>query len=285
MIALAIIAFFLFVFAALSIKIVPQSEVYLVEQFGKYVRTLNAGLNIIVPLINSVTQKISILERQLPPQQINVITKDNVEIHLTTTVFYRVIDAAKSYYRISNVDQAVQTTVTSIVRSTCGQLEFDEVQSRREYISEKIQSSLSEACAIWGIEITRTEILDVVVDDATRNAMQQQLNAERERRATVTRAEGDRQSQQLMADAELYTAQKQAEAKRIVAEADAFATITVGKAMAENGRAAAEFEILKKQIEGMVELSKSNNSKLIIMPTDVTKAIGAITSLIDIAKK
>jgi len=226
MVTFSIIVIFLFIFALLSIKIVPQSQVYLVEQFGKYIKTLNAGLNIIIPIVNTVTQKISILERQLPANKISIITKDNVEIHLTTTVFYRVIDAAKSYYRISNVDQAVQTTVTSIVRSTCGQLEFDEVQSRREFISEKIQTSLSEACSIWGIEITRTEILDVVVDDATRNAMQQQLNAERERRATVTRAEGDRQSQQLMADAELYTAQKQAEAKRVLAEADAFATIT-----------------------------------------------------------
>lgn len=285
MITFSIIITFLFIFALLSIKIVPQSQVYLVEQFGKYIKTLNAGLNIIIPIVNTVTQKISILERQLPANKISIITKDNVEIHLTTTVFYRVIDAAKSYYRISNVDQAVQTTVTSIVRSTCGQLEFDEVQSRREFISEKIQTSLSEACSIWGIEITRTEILDVVVDDATRNAMQQQLNAERERRATVTRAEGDRQSQQLMADAELYTAQKQAEAKRVLAEADAFATITVGKAMAENGKIAAEFEILKKQIDGLSEISKSNNSKLIILPTDITKVIGTVSALLDLVKK
>ena len=161
--------------AILGIKIVPQSQEYVVEQFGKYVKTLKAGLNFIVPILNRVASRVSILERQLEPQQISVITKDNVEINLTTAVFFRIVDAAKSVYRITNIDQAVKTTVTSIVRSTGGQMEFDEVQAKRDFINEKIKESLSEACAVWGIEITRTEVLDVSVDSATRSAMQQQL--------------------------------------------------------------------------------------------------------------
>lgn len=202
----------------------------------------------IFPVINRVTHKVSILKRWLDPDNISVITRDNVEIHLTTAVFFRVIDPAKSVYRIANVNEAVKTTVTSIVRSTGGQMEFDEVQSRRDFINEKIRESLTEACAVWGIEITRTEVLDVAVDDATKSAMQQQLNAERERRAAVTKAEGERQSQQLRADAELYAAQKQAEAKRVLAEADAFATQIVGQSIRENGEAAITFEIQKQQI-------------------------------------
>lgn len=267
--------------ALTGVKIVPQSQEYVVEQFGKYTVTLPAGLNFIVPVLNRVASKVSILERQLQPQQISVITKDNVEIHLTAAVFFRIIDAAKSVYRITDIDAAVKTTVTSIVRSTGGQMEFDEIQSKREFISEKIQASLSEACAIWGIDITRTEILDVSVDDATRLAMQQQLNAERERRAAVTKAEGDRQAQQLRADGDLYTAQKQAEARRVLADAEAYATTQVGTAIQASGQPAIDFEIMKQQIHSITDLAKSPNSKLLIIPTDVTKSLGGLAVLLE----
>ncbi len=281
---LIVIAVIFIFFAYSGIKIVPQSQEYIVEEFGKYVRTLKAGLHFIVPILNTVTHRVNILERQLEPQQIGVITKDNVEIVLTTTVFFRVTDPAKSVYRIRDVDQAVRTTVTSIVRATGGQMEFDEVQSKRDFISEKIRDSLAEACAIWGIEITRTEVLDVSVDAATRLAMQQQLNAERERRAAVTKAEGDRQAQQLKADAELYTAQKQAEARRIRAEAEAFATKTIGESIKENGSAAIDFEIMKQQVASIAELGKSANSKLIILPTDITKSLGTVMAALESMK-
>ncbi len=264
-----------------GIKIVPQSQEYVVEQFGKYVTTLKPGLNFIVPILNRVAQKVIILERQLEPQQISVITKDNVEIHLTTAVFFRVVDAAKSIYRITNVDQAVKTTVTSIVRSTGGHMEFDEVQAKRDFINEKIKDSLSEACTVWGIEITRTEVLDVSVDAATRTAMQQQLNAERERRAAVTKAEGDRQAQQHKADGEFYTAQKQAEARRVLADAEAYATTAVGKAIETNGRAAIDFEIMKQQIHSIAEIARSGNSKLIVIPTDITKSLGSLATVLE----
>jgi len=269
------------VIALSGVKIVPQSQEYVVEEFGKYTKTLPPGMNFIIPILNRVASKVSILERQLEPQQISVITKDNVEIHLTAAVFFRVIDAAKSVYRINDIDAAVQTTVTSIVRSTGGQMEFDEVQSKRDFISEKIQASLSEACAIWGIEITRTEILDVSVDAATRTAMQQQLNAERERRAAVTKAEGDRQAQQLRADGDLYTAQKAAEARRVLADAEAYATTQVGAAIQANGQPAVDFEIMKQQIHSITELAKSPNSKLLVLPTDVTKSLGGLAALLE----
>lgn len=272
----------LLILIALSgVKIVPQSHEYVVEQFGKYTLTLRAGLNFIVPILNRVAAKVSILERQLEPQEISVITKDNVEIHLTTAVFFRVVDAAKSVYRINDIDQAVKTTVTSIVRSTGGQMEFDEVQAKRDFINEKIKESLSEACAVWGIEITRTEVLDVAVDAATRTAMQQQLNAERERRAAVTKAEGDRQAQQLKADAQFYTAQKEAEARRVLADAEAYATTTVGKAIQSNGQPAIDFEIMKQQIASIAEIARSQNSKLVVIPTDITKTLGSLAVLLD----
>jgi regulator of protease activity HflC (stomatin/prohibitin superfamily) len=275
----------LFVLLALSgIKIVPQSHEYVVEQFGKYTQTLKPGLNFVLPVLNRVAAKVGILERQLEPQEISVITKDNVGIHLTTAVFFRIVDAAKSVYRINDINLAVKTTVTSIVRSNGGLMEFDEIQAKRDFINEKIKESLSEACAVWGIEITRTEVIDVNVDDSTRTAMQQQLNAERERRAAVTRAEGERQAQQLKADGELYTAQKQAEARRVLADADAYATTTVGKAIQTNGQPAVDFEIMKQQIVSISQLAGSPNTKLVVIPTDITKTLGSLSVLVETLK-
>lgn len=276
-----VIILVLLVLAFSGIKVVPQSQEYVIEQFGKYTRTLSAGLHFIIPILNQVRHKVVILERQLEPQEISVITRDNVEIHLTTAVFFRIVDAAKCVYRIANVDQAVKTSVTAIVRSTGGQMEFDEVQSKRDYFNEQIREALTEACAVWGIEVTRTEVLDVSVDAATRSAMQQQLNAERERRAAVTRAEGDKQAQQLKADAEFYTAQKKAEARRVLAEAEAYATETVGNAIKANGQSALDFEIRKQQVAAMSDVAASPNSKLIVIPTDITKSLGSLSALLE----
>ena len=109
----------------LGIKIVPQSKVFVIERFGRYSRTLNAGLSIIIPYLDSVAHRVDILERQLTSQKISVITKDNVEVELETSVFYRVLDAAKSVYRISNIDQALTTETAAVVRSAAGKLELD----------------------------------------------------------------------------------------------------------------------------------------------------------------
>ena len=226
------------------------------------------------------------LERQISvdPERISIITKDNVEINLLTTVFFRVIDAAKSVYRIQDLVSAIKNAVTSTVRSTCGQMEFDDIQGRREHINERIKAQLLSACEVWGVEITRTEILDVEVDETTRHAMQKQLNAERERRATVTAAEGDRDSKKLAADAELYTAQKKAEARRVLADAEAYATSTVADAISKNGQSAIDFEIAKLQVQGWTEVSKSSASKLIIIPTEVSKSLGTLATMLEAYK-
>jgi regulator of protease activity HflC (stomatin/prohibitin superfamily) len=274
------------IFIFKGVHIVSQSSEYVVERLGKYDRTLKAGFNFIIPLLNSVAHKVEVLERQIndQPEKISVITKDNVEINLLTTVFFRVTDAAKSVYRIQDLTSAIRNAVTSTVRSTCGQMEFDDIQGRREHINETIKAQLLSACDVWGVEITRTEILDVLVDETTRHAMQKQLNAERERRATVTAAEGERDSKKLAADAELYAAQKKAEARRILADAEAYATTTVADAIAKNGQSAIDFEIAKLQVQGWTEISKSTASKLIIIPTEVSKTLGSLASMLEAYK-
>ena len=223
-----------------AVAIVSQSEEYVVERFGRYTNTLQAGVNLLVPYLDRVAHKVVILERQLDPFPISVITKDNVEIVLETTTFFRITDAAKSVYRISDLPLALRTTTESVIRSAAGRLELDEVQSSRQKMNEEILSSLREAAEIWGVEITRSEITDVRVDEATKDAQRQQLLAERQRRATVATAEGERQRVQLEADAQLYEAQKEAEAVRVTADAEAYAVIKNAEAQAQQTKLIAD---------------------------------------------
>ena len=288
----------LIVFAGLiilkiGVKIVSQSEVYVVERFGKYSRTLEAGLSLIIPFLDKVAHRVIILERQLDEQSISVITKDNVEVALETRVFYRVVDASRSVYRIRNIDQALKTASSSIVRSAAGKLELDELQSSREAMNQEIATNLHSAAEVWGIDITRTEITDVIVDEATKDSQRQQLNAERKRRATIAEAEGEKRSIELRAEAELFKSKKEADAIRVAADAEAYAVITkanadseqtklLATAIAQNGLPAVEFEIAKRQVDAIGVLASSSNAKTIILPTDVTSAIGALSSVLDV---
>ena len=279
-----------------GVWVVSQSQVYVVERFGKYTRTLAAGLNFLVPFLDTVRHKISVLERQLPEFRIPIITRDNVELSLKATVFYRIVDAASSVYRIEDVDSALNTASTSIIRSAAGRLDLDELQSSRESMNEEIAVNLQEAAKIWGIEVTRTEITDVEVDETTKEAQRQQLNAERQRRAAIAEAEGIKRSQELAADAQLYTAQKEAEAIRVKAEAEAHAieveakanaeqTRLLAQAIAENGQPAVDFEIMKRQIDGLSMMASSENAKTVIVPTDLTGVLGGIQTVLESFRK
>jgi len=278
-----------------SIQVVSQSNEFVIERFGKYNRTLTAGINLIVPFLDRVTHKLSILERQLDEFDISVITRDNVEVNLETTNFYRVVDAARSVYRIADVDRALQTAAESIVRSAAGKLELDELQSSRSEMNAEILKNLQEAAEVWGIEITRTEITDVKVDKQTKEAQRQQLNAERERRALVAIAEGEKKKVELQAEAQLYEAQKQAEAVMVAADAEAYRlrieaeataeqTKLIAEAISNDGKPAVDYDVLKRQVDAIASLASSDNSKILVVPTNVTKTLGSISSLQEILK-
>ena len=276
----------------LGVKIVPQSEAFVVERFGKYTQTLSAGLNLIVPFVDLVAHRVNILERQLPEFRISVITKDNVEVWLESTVFFRVVDAAQLVYRIENDDLAIQTAATSIIRSAAGKLDLDALQSSRDAMNQEIETNLREAAKIWGIEITRTEILNIDIDEQTKDAQRQQLNAERQRRAAVAEAEGEKRSIELKAEAALYEAEKEAEAIRVTADAEAYAikataqaqaeqTRVIAAAIADNGQPAIDFEILMQQVKAIGSLASSENTKTVVVPSDVTKTLGSVELLRD----
>ena len=295
-ILIALFAIFAIILAIIliltGVKIVPQSEVFIIERFGKYTKTLPAGLSLIVPFLERVSHKISVLERQLPKFELSVITKDNVEVGIKATVFYRVIDAANSVYRIKEVDNALITAAISIVRSAAGRLELDELQSSRDSMNDEIAKKLQDATKIWGIEISRTEILDVDIDEMTKESQRQQLNAERHRRATIATAEGEKRSTELAADAKYYQAEKLAAATKVQAEADAFVIRIKAEAEAEQiklisksienkGQPAVDFEILKKQVEAIGKISSSENSKTIIVPTETVAVLGSLKAIFE----
>ena len=262
----------------LGVKIVPQSENWLVERLGKFNRKLEAGLHLIIPFFESVRFKVPIQERQLPPKPINAITLDNVTISVSLAVLYRIVDASKTMYRIANVDDAIMTIVNGTVRSVIGKTDLDGVQSNRRQISEEIESDLRSVSEEWGILITRVEILEVDVDPETKQAMQLQLNAERNRRALVREAEGKKQATELDADAQLYAAQMQAEAMKITADAEAYSVSVVSQAIAAGGASAVEFEIKKVQAQAVQELARGQNAKIVLLPTEVVSSLSGTLS-------
>lgn len=273
-IVLLILAFVLILAIYLAVRIVPQSEQHVVERFGRLQKVLGPGINFIVPFLERVAHKISILERQLPTNSQDAITSDNVLVQVDTSVFYRITEPEKTVYRIRDVDAAISTTVAGIVRAEIGKMELDEVQSNRAQLISAIKISIEKAVDDWGVEVTRAEILDVNLDQATRDAMLQQLNAERARRAAVTEAEGSKRAVELNADAELYAAEQAAKARRVEAEAEAYATQVVARAIADNGLEAAQYQVALKQVEAVGQLGGGQGNQTIVVPADAVAAFG-----------
>ncbi|MEJ1991023.1 MAG: SPFH/Band 7/PHB domain protein [Maritimibacter sp.] len=267
-----LIAVFLVISVFLGVRIVPQSQKYVVERFGRLQKVLGPGINFIIPFLDRVAHKISILERQLPTAEQDAITKDNVLVQVETSVFYRILEPEKTVYRIRDVDAAIATTVAGIVRAGIGEMDLDEVQSNRQELITQIKQQVADAVDDWGIEVTRAEILDVNLDQATRDAMLQQLNAERERRAQVTRAEGAKRAVELNADAELYAAEQTAKARRISAEAEAYATEVVAEAIAKNGLEAAQYQVALKQVEALAKVGSGEGNQTVLLPANALDA-------------
>lgn len=269
-----LLAALIIILVFLGVRIVPQSEKHVVERFGRLQKVLGPGINFIVPFLDRVRHRVSILERQLPSASQDAITADNVLVQVETSVFYRILEPERTVYRIRDVDAAIATTVAGIVRAGIGEMELDEVQSNREQLIVRIKEQVANAVDDWGIEVTRAEILDVNLDQATRDAMLQQLNAERARRASVTEAEGQKRAVELNADAELYAAEKTADARRITADAEAYATAVVAKAIKENGIEAAQYQVALKQVEALVAVGGGEGKQTVLLPSNALDAFG-----------
>ncbi len=268
------IAAFIIICIFLGVRIVPQSQKHVVERLGRLRSVLGPGINFVVPFLDRIAHKVSILERQLPTAQQDAITTDNVLVKVETSVFYRITEPEKTVYRIRDVDAAIATTVAGIVRGQIGKMELDQVQSNRAEVAANIREQVRLLVDDWGIEVTRAEILDVNLDEATRTAMLQQLNAEGARRAQVTEAEGKKRAVELNADAELYAAEQESKARRILADAEAYATAVIAEAIKANGIEAAQYQVALKQVEALTAVGQGAGKQMIIVPAQALDAFG-----------
>ena len=251
----------------LGLKIVPQAQNYVITRLGAYHRTLDAGVNVIVPFLDRVHAKVPVNDQVLNDISLEVVSADNVVFGAQLLVVYRIENPEAAVFRVNNIDSLVIGLVQSLVRSELGKVELDQVQSDRGSLNVALLEALEDAGQTYGIRISRSEITDVRLNETTQKAMAEVLAAERERRAAITRAEGVRRATELNADAELYEAQRRADGIRAIAEANAEANRVIAESMAgENAREALTFQTARMQVEALEGLAKSDNAKLIMLP-------------------
>jgi regulator of protease activity HflC (stomatin/prohibitin superfamily) len=273
-----------------GIKTVPQGQNWTVERFGRYTRTLEPGLRVIVPFIDRIGRRLSIMEQVLDVPEQTVITKDNAAVVADGVVFYRVDDIARAAYQVQNLEQAIVNLTTTNLRSVIGSMDLDDTLSKRAEINEILLGIIDEATNPWGAKIIRIEIRDLRMSDELQDAMNLQMTAERRRRASVTEAHGLREAQILKAqgerEAQILRAQGlreaaflEAEARERAAEADAKATDVVSKAIAEGDIQAIQFFLGQKYVEALQTIGSSDNTKLVLMPLEAAGVTGAIAGI------
>jgi regulator of protease activity HflC (stomatin/prohibitin superfamily) len=251
----------------MGLKIVPQAENFVITRLGAYHRTLDAGVNVIWPFLDRVHARVPVNDQVLNDIELEVVSADNVVFGAQLLVVYRIENAEAATFRVSNINAMVVGLVQSLVRSELGKVELDQVQSDRGSLNVALLGALEDAGRTYGIRISRSEILDVRLNDTTQKAMAEVLAAERERRAAITRAEGLRRATELAADAELYEAQRRADAIRAIAEANAAANRMITDSLGgDNARDALTFQTARMQVEALEGLAKSPNAKLIMLP-------------------
>ncbi len=282
---LAVLVVAIVVITIAGLKIVPQSRNFVVTRLGAYRRTLEAGVNIIIPFLDRVHSNVSIADRVLKDVELNVISADNAVFDIKLLVVYRISRPELAVFRVNSVDDLIVGLVMSLVRSEIGKVELDTIQQDRASLNRAIKEALTEAGEDYGVIISRSEIIDVKLSESTERSMAEVLNAERERRATVTKAEGDKKAVELNADAELYEERRRAEALEVMAAATAEANRKIAEAVGEDGAAALKYQIAKLQVDALTKLSDSDNSKLIMLPGDSTNGFASAAAILAEAQR
>lgn len=280
-----------------TIKVVKQSEVYIIERLGKFHKVADAGLTIIVPFIDHVRSIVSLKQQtmDIPPQ--GVITHDNVTITIDTVVFYKITDPAKAVYEIQSLKKGIEYLAITTIRDIVGKMDLDETFSSRDNINDQLRVILDEATDQWGCKIDRVEIKDITPPADIRDAMEKQMNAERNKRAQILQAEGERQSAITLAEgkkeaailaaeadreAAIRRAAGEAEAIKQVAEAKAQEIAMVYEAMMQSNPN--EKLVQLKSLETLKEVANGEANKVFI-PFDATSALSALGSMKEIVKE
>lgn len=282
-------------FLLAGVKVVPQGQQWTVERFGRYTSTLEPGLSLIVPFIDRIGFKLSMMESVLDVPSQTVISKDNAAVTADGVVFYRIMDASKAAYQVNNLTYAVVNLTITNLRSVLGSMELDHMLSNREEINERLLAAVDLATAPWGIKVTRIEIRDLSMSPELQEAMNLQMTAERHRRAVVTKANGDkeaavlqaqgqREAQVLQAQGEKEAAFLNAEAREREALAEAKATRVVSQAISEGDVQALQYFLGVKYVEALQQIGQGDNSKLVLMPLEAAGVTGAVAGITELLK-
>jgi regulator of protease activity HflC (stomatin/prohibitin superfamily) len=255
-----------------GIKIVPQGEEWIIERLGKFHTTLNPGLNIIIPYIDTVRQKVSTRDIILDIPQQEVITKDNAVILTNAIAFVRVTKPQDAIYGVEDFKLAIQNLIMTTLRSIIGEMKLDEALSNREIIKARLKDQIIDDAADWGVTVKSVEIQDITPSKSMQQAMEQQAATERERRAIETKAEGEKNAMILEAEGKLEAAKKEAAAQVALSEASAQAIKNVSTAI-EDKELPTMFLLGDRYINTLEKISLSDNSKFVIYPADLQAAI------------
>ena len=281
---------------AMGVKSVPQGSEWTVERFGRYTKTLEPGLNLIVPFVDQVGNKINMMEQVLDVPSQEVITRDNAMVQVDGVVFYQVLDAAKAAYEVQNLQYAILNLTMTNIRTVMGSMDLDELLSQRDQINARLLSVVDDATTPWGVKVTRIEIKDISPPRDLVESMGRQMKAERDKRAAILeaegkrqaailRAEGDKQAAILQAEGQKEAAFREAEARERLAEAEAKATTSVSEAIAKGDVQAINYFVATRYTEALEKVASAPNQKLILMPLEAASVIGALGGIAELTKE
>ena len=309
--ALIAIVFLALMFAKMAIVIIPQSETKIVERLGKYYATLKPGINIIIPFIDrakvivsysrgryAYTNTIDLREQVYDFDKQNVITKDNIQMQINALLYFQIVDPFKAVYEINNLPNAIEKLTQTTLRNIIGELELDQTLTSRDTINTKLRSVLDDATNKWGIKVNRVELQDITPPQSVLQAMEKQMQAERNKRAAILTSEGEKQSVILQSEGEKTSTINRAEAAKqqaiLYAEGEATArirkaeaeAIAIGKIAEAVGKSTnpANYLLAQKYIAMMEQLGTAENAKTVYLPYEASNLLGSIGGIKDLFK-
>jgi regulator of protease activity HflC (stomatin/prohibitin superfamily) len=269
-----VIVFFVLVLVTIAkgVRLVPQGSKWVVQRLGKYHKTLGPGLNIVIPFIDEVAYKLTTKDIVLDIPTQEVITRDNAVIRANAVAYINIVSPEKAVYGIEDYAIAIQTLVQTSLRSIIGEMDLDDALSSRDHIKAKLKAMISDDIADWGITLKTVEIQDINPSATMQDAMEEQAAAERGRRATVTRAEGEKEAAILEADGRLEASRRDGKAQVVLAEASQAAIQKVTEAIQQN-ELPVMYLLGERYIDSIKSMSKSSNSKMVLIPADLPASI------------
>jgi regulator of protease activity HflC (stomatin/prohibitin superfamily) len=291
-----LIVVFAVIFVGLAVKSVPQGYEWTIERFGRYVRTLEPGLALIIPIVDRVGARLNMMETVFEVPQQTVITRDNAVATVDAIVFYQVLDAPKAAYEVGNLQVAILNLVMTNIRTVMGSMTLDELLSERDRINTQLLNVVDCATTPWGVKVQRVEIKDIAPPPELVAAMARQMKAEREKRANVLEAEGFKQAAVLKAEGEKQAvilaaegrreaAFRAAEARERQAEAEARATTSVSEAISRGSIQAINYFVAQRYIDAIGGLAAAPNQKVVLMPLESASMIGSLAGIAEVARE